>query len=103
VPDALVVCPAPPPDDREISDPMIVVEVLSPSTAAFDHGEKLEGYFLLASVAHYLMLDPDRRVMIHHARGRGAVFETRIVREGRLRLEPPGIEIGVAEFFASAD
>jgi Uma2 family endonuclease len=103
VPDALVVCPAPPPDDREISNPLIVVEVLSPSTAAHDHGDKLEGYFSLESVAHYLILDPDRRVVIHHARGRESVIETRILREGRLRLDPPGLEIVVAELFASAD
>ena len=69
-PDALVVCP--PPTDlntMEIPNPVIVVEVLSPSTAADDHGVKLDGYFSLASVAHYLILDPDRRVMIHHRRG----------------------------------
>lgn len=103
VPDALVVCPAPPPDDREISNPLIVIEVLSPSTAAHDHGEKLEGYFSLATVAHYLILDPDRRVVIHHARAREGVIETRILREGRLRLDPPGLEVAVGELFASVD
>ena len=48
-PDALVVCP--PPTDlntMEIPNPVIVVEVLSPSTAADDHGLKLDGYFSLA-------------------------------------------------------
>ena len=48
-PDALVVCP--PPTDlntMEIPNPVIVVEVLSPSTAADDHGVKLDGYFSLA-------------------------------------------------------
>jgi Uma2 family endonuclease len=103
VPDALVVCPAPPPDDIEISNPLVVVEVLSPSTTGYDHGIKLEGYFSLASLAHYLILDPVRRVVIHHARGREGVIETRILHEGRLRLDPPGLEVGVAELFVSAD
>lgn len=103
VPDALVVCPAPPPDEVAISNPLVVVEVLSPATAANDHGVKLEGYFSLASLAHYLILDPDRRVLIHHARGRAGVIETRILHDGRLRLDPPGLEVDVAEFFASAD
>jgi Uma2 family endonuclease len=102
VPDALV-CPAPPPDAREISNPVIVVEVVSPSTAAYDHGEKLAGYFALPSVAHYLILDPDRRLVIHHARAREGVIETRMPREGRLCLDPPGLELAVAELFASAD
>ena len=58
------------PDDAiAITDPIIVVEVLSPSTAAIDHGRKLSGYFSLKSVEHYLILDPERRVVIHHKRG----------------------------------
>src|SRR5215831_13565322 len=63
-PDALVVCPSPPDlKTMEIPNPVIVVEVLSPSSAADDHGIKLDGYFSLPSVAHYLILDADRRVM----------------------------------------
>ena len=47
-PDALVVCP--PPTDLNtmgIPNPVVVVEVLSPSPAADDHGVKLDGYFSL--------------------------------------------------------
>ena len=101
VPDALVVYPAPLPHNREISNPLIVVEPFSP-TAEY-YGLKLEGYFSLPSLAHYLILDPDRRVVIHHARGREGVIETRILHEGRLRLDPPGLEVAVAELFASVD
>ena len=100
-PDALVVCP--PPTDlntMEIPDPVIVVEVLSPSTAADDHGVKLDGYFSLGSVFHYLILDPDRRVMIHHRRGHAGAIETRVLREGVVALDPPGFEAGVSAFFA---
>jgi Uma2 family endonuclease len=101
-PDALVVCP--PPTDlttMEIPNPVIVVEVLSPSTAADDHGPKLDGYFALPSVAHYLILDADRRVMIWHKRGQAGAIETRVVRDGVLRLDPPGLEAEAAEFFAT--
>lgn len=104
IPDALIVCPPPPSEERlTISNPLVVVEVLSPSTVASDHGIKLEGYFSLASLAHYLILDPDRRVVIHHARGREGVIETRILHDGRLRLDPPGLEVAVADLFASTD
>ena len=89
----------PNPDDIETSSPLIVVEVLSPSTAAFDHGAKLEGYFSLASLVHYLLVDPDRRVAILHSRGREGVIETRILREGEVRLDPPGLAFEVAELF----
>ena len=94
--------PPPPGDALEITDPVIVVEVLSPSTAAIDHGPKLMGYFSLPSLAHYLILDPERRVAIHHKRGQGDIIETRILSEGVVRLDPPGIEAPVAEMFASA-
>jgi Uma2 family endonuclease len=100
-PDALVVCP--PPSDlntMEIPNPVIVVEVLSPSTAGDDHGVKLDGYFSLSSVNHYLILDPDRRVMIHHRRGHAGAIETRVLREGKVILDPPGFEAQVAGFFA---
>ena len=100
-PDALVVCP--PPTDlntMEIPNAVIVVEVLSSSTAADDHGVKLDGYFSLRSVEHYLILDSDRRVMIHHRRGQAEAIETCILRDGFVRLDPPGLEAEVAGFFA---
>jgi Uma2 family endonuclease len=85
----------------EIPNPVIVVEVLSPSTAADDHGVKLDGYFSLGSVHHYLILDPDRRVMIHHhRRGQAGAIEARPLRGGIVILDPPGFEAQVAEFFA---
>jgi Uma2 family endonuclease len=99
VPDVLVVCPAPPPDAVEIDNPLIVVEVLSPATAEVDQSLKLEGYLSLPSLAHYLVLDPVRRLVIHHAREDGSRAATRILRSGLLRLDPPGIEIAVEDLF----
>ena len=58
VPDASVICPPPQPNDIETSSPAVVLEIPSPSTAAFDHGPKLEGYFSLPSLAHYLLSGP---------------------------------------------
>ena len=102
-PDVLVYCgPRLPPEAIEIPEPLIVVEVLSEGTAAHDHGLKLAGYFSLPSLAHYLILDPDSRTTIHHKRGQGDVIETRILRDGVLRLEPPGLEIPVRDLFAPA-
>ena len=100
-PDALVHSgPRLPPDSFEIPDPVIVAEVLSPETARRDHGVKLRGYFSLPSVIHCLILDPETRMLIHHKRGQGDIIETRILSEGVLRLEPPGLEVPVADMFA---
>jgi Uma2 family endonuclease len=100
-PAALVYCgPRLPPDAIEIPGPVIVVEVVSEGTAARDHGPKLAGYFSLPSVAHYLILDADNRMAIHHKRGLGDVIETRILKEGQLRLDPPGLGIPVQDLLA---
>jgi Uma2 family endonuclease len=102
-PNALVYCgPRLPPDALEIREPVVVVEVLSEGTAARDHGVKLAGYFSLPSVAHYLILDPESRMAIHHRRGRGDVIETRIFKDGVLRLDPPGLEVPVEGLFPPA-
>jgi Uma2 family endonuclease len=99
-PDASVTCgPRAPADAIDIDNPVIVVEVLSPSTAAIDHGRKLSGYFSLASVQHYLILDPERRVVIHHKRGSGDAIETRVLTGGAARLDPPGFEVSVEALF----
>jgi Uma2 family endonuclease len=102
-PDASVVCgPRAPPDAIEIDNPVIVVEVVSPNTAAIDHGRKLSGYFSHPSVQHYPILDPDRRVVIHHKRGAGDAIETRVLTGGFARLDPPGFEVAVEALFPPA-
>jgi Uma2 family endonuclease len=56
-PDALVRCGEPvDPDTATIRDPVIVVEVVSPASATLDPGAKLDDYFRLASVRHYLIV-----------------------------------------------
>lgn len=101
-PDALVRCGKPVPDDAvEADNPVIVVEVLSPSTASIDVSDKLDGYFRLPSVVHYLIVDPRRRTVIHHRRADADLIETRIAAAGGLRLDPPGLTLPVAALFDS--
>ena len=91
-PDALVHCGEPLADDAVIVPaPVIVVEVLSPTTNARDAGAKLADYFRLPSLRHYLLVRTERPTVIHHRRGDGGVIETRIVTAGSLQLDPPGI------------
>jgi Uma2 family endonuclease len=99
-PDALVYCGEPvSPDSLEIPNPVIVFEVLSPGNAATDLRDKLVGYFRVPSIRHYLVVDPDKRLVIHHARGEADVVATHIVSDGVLRLDPPAIELAVADLF----
>ncbi len=99
-PDVSVICgKRPHPNALSLDDPIVVVELLSPSTAAIDHGRKLSGYFSLPSVEHYLILDPERRVVIHHKRGQGDAIETRVLSEGSATLDPPGFAVAVEALF----
>ena len=100
-PDAVVRCGPPLPGDAiETDDPVIVVEVVSPSSRGIDKGAKLVGYFSLPSVRHYLIVDTDERVVIHHHLVEDGRIESRFLREGPLTLDPPGLSIEVGDIFA---
>jgi Uma2 family endonuclease len=98
-PDALVYCGTSlPGETMVVPNPMIIVEVLSPTTAHNDTSAKLIGYFKLPSVAHYLVIDPDARTVTHHVRtGTPTLFSS-----GPLRLDPPGIEVTVEGLLGEA-
>jgi len=98
-PDAQVYCGPEAPPDALLVEPVIVVEVLSPSTGKNDTLGKLVGYFQLPSIRHYLIVDPDERLVVHHQRGEGDALLTHIHRDGAVRLDPPGIEIALSEIY----
>ncbi len=84
-PDALV-APLPKPDrkDLEIPAPVLVVEVLSPSTTRRDLADKLAGYFQVPSVQHYLVIDGDEQEIIWHRRAASGAVEPPRNRAGGL-------------------
>lgn len=100
-PDALVRCGERLPGDTvKRGDPVIVVEMLPPSSRARDAATKLEECFRLASVRRYLIVKTDDRSVIHHRRDAPGEIATPILRGGRLELDPPGIAVEVEAFFA---
>jgi Uma2 family endonuclease len=99
-PDALVRCgPRLPDDTIEITDPVIVVEVVSPSSRRIDAGAKLADYFRIPSVRHYLIMRTDIRTVIHHGCDAQGQIHTRLLREGSLDLDPPGITVEIEGMF----
>lgn len=83
----------------EVPNPVIVVEILSRSTRALDVSLKLAGYFRLPSVAHYLIVDPLQPSVIHHSRADGETILTRIVTEGVIALDPPGLQLALRDIY----
>jgi Uma2 family endonuclease len=103
IPDALVYCgPKLSGDAIEVPNPVILAEVASPSTRKFDDTVKLNGYFSLPSVHHYLIVDPEGPPVIHHGRQPDGTILRSVVHQGSLALSPPGIELTVAELFEAA-
>lgn len=83
-------------------NPIIVVEVVCPSSRLRDFTEKFTDYFRVPSIQHYLIVDLERRLVLHHKRGDAGTIVTAIVKEGTLRLDPPGIEIALSGVFSAA-
>lgn len=62
VPDLVIYCDGGDFTDQDevLHDPVVIFEVLSPSTADFDHGHKWILYQQLPSLKHYVMIAQDR-------------------------------------------
>jgi Uma2 family endonuclease len=103
-PDAMVYCgPKLSRDSVEVASPVIVVEVVSPSSRSTDAGAKFQGYFSLPSVAQYLIVDPERRAIVHHRRGGDGQIVSAALTSGTLVLDPPRIEVAVADMLPAAE
>lgn len=67
-PDVIVVCDEPRFEDSHFDtllNPTVLIEVLSPSTAAYDQGEKFRRYQYLDSLCEYVLISQDR-VRVEH-------------------------------------
>ena len=68
-PDVVVFCGTPQFEDNvfdTLLNPILVVEVLSPSTEAYDRGEKFAHYQELMSLQEYILVSQDRMRVDHH-------------------------------------
>lgn len=68
-PDVFVTCSAQDTHPLQKQHPLLVVEVLSPSTAAHDRGAKFAAYRRAASLQEYALVDPDTRTTDVYRRG----------------------------------
>jgi Uma2 family endonuclease len=101
IPDIVVTCAPLDFSTPRVDEPLIIVEILSPSNQNDDMGRKLSLYLEIPSLQHYLVIHQDRRQIVHHQRrdDLGGVFLTNIAPADPLRLDPPGIEIALAAIY----
>jgi Uma2 family endonuclease len=103
IPDVLVQCgPEPAPEALVVESPLIVVEVVSPSSERDDINAKLLNYFSVGSIRHYLIIFSEKRVVLHHHRNEAGAIATHIAHDGNINLTPPGITVSVAALLGPA-
>jgi Uma2 family endonuclease len=100
-PDVTVACGEPHFEDDHVDtliNPTIIIEVLSPSTEAYDRGEKFAHYQRLASLTDYVLISQDKARVEHFARHSDSndqwLLTTVSGLDGVLRL--PSVECEVA-------
>jgi Uma2 family endonuclease len=102
-PDASVQCGGvDDPTALALDRPLIVVEVVSPTTEANDHGAKFAEYFLVPTIVHYLIVDAVKRMVLHHRRSDDGCSETKTLRDdGWIDFNPPGFKVAVHDLFGA--
>lgn len=90
-PDIAVVCGTPQFEDRHLDtllNPSVLIEVLSPSTEAYDRGEKFAHYRKIESLREYLVVSQDQPRIERYARqDQGWILTETEGLEGVVKLE----------------
>ena len=104
-PDVLVVCGVPEMEDDDVLlNPVLIVEVLSPSTEAYDRGRKFEHYRRIPSLAEYLLVAQDTHRIEQFTRQDPEHWLMTEVRglEGTVRCEAVACELPCSRVYRNA-
>ena len=78
-PDVFVACPPfsyDPGDKHTMLDAVVIIEVLSRSTASYDRNEKFDNYKRLGSLRHYVLIEQKQMKVTHHFLDAGANWQS---------------------------
>ena len=105
-PDAAVICgePARDPDSpTHVTNPIVIVEVLSPSTEDYDRGEKREQYQRIESLREYVLVSQHRRSVEVFVRSAQGAWQSRIHEAGdTVELPSLGFSFTANELYDTA-
>ena len=83
-----------------IESPCLVVEVLSPSTEAFDRSQKLRAYSECSSIQEYMLVDTTKRLIDVYHRLPNGRMEYRTYRKGdTITLSGLGVDVTVDSIY----
>jgi Uma2 family endonuclease len=106
-PDCSVICGEPELFGNQkdvLLNPLLIVEVLSPSTEAYDRGRKFELYQSLESLREYLLIHQDRRHVEHFSKQDDGSWLLRTLsgQDAEIALDRLGVRIALGELYATA-
>ncbi len=101
-PDVFVTCSERDAQDRMIkSEAKLVVEVLSPSTTAFDRGHKFEAYRNMPSLQEFVLIDPEALTAEVYRRSTNEEWILRAFAVGQgVTMQSVDLTISAADLFA---
>ncbi len=107
-PDVAVACPPIELEDAHgdtLLNPVVIVEVLSDSTEAYDRGRKFAYYRQIPSLREYLLVSQHEARVDHYLRAGDGTWTLRAVEglEAVLRLESLGCELPLVEVYAKVE
>jgi|SRR5580698_1719175 Uma2 family endonuclease len=87
-----------------VLNPLLIVEVLSPSTEGYDRGKKFEMYRTIESLREYLLIHQDRRHVEHYSRQDDGSWVLRDYSgaEATVTIARLNAKISLGELYASA-
>jgi Uma2 family endonuclease len=87
-----------------VLNPLLIVEVLSPSTEGYDRGKKFEVYRTIGSFREYLIVHQDRRRVEHYSKQDDGSWLLRehLGAEGAVAISRLGVHISLSDLYASA-
>lgn len=85
-------------------NPNLVIEVLSDSTAAYDRGEKFEGYRAIETLSEYVLIAQDHMSVERYVRqGEFWVYSAESDANARIQLASVGCSIQLATIYAAVE
>ncbi|MBL8211233.1 MAG: Uma2 family endonuclease [Bryobacterales bacterium] len=107
-PDISVTCEKPSYLDKSndtLLNPLVVVEVLSPSSGSYDRGEKFRQYQTVPSIKTYILVSCDRMRIETYTRGTGATWIYRAYdgADAVLEIEEPAVSIPLQSIYRSVE
>ena len=102
-PDAVVTCTPVDWDSDIVPSPVVVFEVLSPSTAHTDRTLRADEYHTTASIQHYVILEQEKAEAHLYTRKAEGWDYALVCKEGVLALPAIGISLTLAKCYAGLD